>query len=87
MAIIISHRHCVHAAFVSSQVCQTFDRMISGRMSFPGAGFSRWYAVKILGPQMVRDQEVWEPLLSIQYSLSILLDIISRTELLEGKQP
>jgi len=44
MAIIISHSHFVHAAFVSSPVCQTFDRLILGRMSFPG---TRWYAVKI----------------------------------------
>jgi len=31
MAIIISHSHVVHAAFASSLVCQTFDRMILGR--------------------------------------------------------
>jgi len=36
MAIIIFHSHFVHAAFVSSLVCQTFDRMILGRMSSPG---------------------------------------------------
>jgi len=46
MAIIISHSHFVYAAFVSSLVCQTFDRMILGRMSFPGAkcfqGGTRW---------------------------------------------
>ena len=32
MAIIISHGHFVHAAFVSSLVCQTFDRMILVRI-------------------------------------------------------
>jgi len=46
MAIIISHRHFVHAAFPASLVWQTFDRMILGRMSFPGAkcfqGGTRW---------------------------------------------
>jgi len=28
MAIIISHSHVVYAAFATSLVCQTFDRMI-----------------------------------------------------------
>ena len=46
MAVTVSHSHFVHAAFVSSLVCQTFDRMILGRMSFPGAkcfhGGTRW---------------------------------------------
>jgi len=37
MAIIISHSNFVHAAFASSLVCQTFDRMILGSMSFSGA--------------------------------------------------
>jgi len=46
MAIIISHSHVVHAAFASSLVCQTFDRMILDRLSFPGTwcfqGGTRW---------------------------------------------
>jgi len=46
MAIIISHSHVVHAAFASSLVCQTFERMILGRLSFPGTrcfqGGTRW---------------------------------------------
>jgi len=57
MAIIISHSRFVHAAFVSSLVCQTFDRMILGKLSFPGTrcfqgGTSwkyrahKWYAIR-----------------------------------------
>jgi len=46
MAIIISHSHVVDAAFASSLVCQTFDRMILGRLRFPGTrcfqGGTRW---------------------------------------------
>jgi len=46
MAIIISHSHVVHAAFASSLVCPTFDRMILGRLIFPGTrcfqGGARW---------------------------------------------
>jgi len=46
MAITVSHNHVVHAAFASSLVCQTFDRMILGRLSFLGTrcfqGGTRW---------------------------------------------
>jgi len=46
MAIIVSHSHVVHVAFVSSLVCQTFDPMILDRLSFPGTrcfqGGTRW---------------------------------------------
>ena len=44
--IIISHSHVVHAAFASSMFFQIFDRMILGRLSFPGRrcfqGGRRW---------------------------------------------
>jgi len=57
MAIIISHSHFIHAACVSSLVCQTFDRVILGRMSFPGTRCfqggtpwkfraQKWYAIR-----------------------------------------
>jgi len=35
MAIIFSHSHFVHAAFVSRLGYLTFDRIKLGRMSFP----------------------------------------------------
>jgi len=54
MAIFISHCHYLHVAFVSVLVFQTFDRMIFGRLSFPGA---RWYVVTKWVPQMVRDEK------------------------------
>jgi len=41
-------------AYVSILVFQTFDRMIFGRLSFPGA---RWYLATVWGPQMVRDEK------------------------------
>jgi len=44
MAIIISHSHYLHVTFVSIQVFQTFNRMIFGRLSFPGA---RCYVVTV----------------------------------------
>jgi len=57
MAFIISHSHFVLVAFVSITVFQTFDRMIFGRLSFPGP---RWCAVIVWVPQMVRDQKKLE---------------------------
>jgi len=46
VAVIISHSHFVHAAFLSSLFYQTFDRIILGKMSFPGTrcfqGGTRW---------------------------------------------
>jgi len=39
---------------VSILVCQTFDRMILGRLSFPG---TRWYVVTASNPQMLRNQK------------------------------
>jgi len=53
MAIIISHSHYPHVAFVSILAFQTFDQMIFGKFSFPGA---RWYVMTVWNPQMVRDQ-------------------------------
>jgi len=41
-------------AYVSILVFQTFDCMIFGRLSFPGA---RWYVVTVWVPQMVRDEK------------------------------
>jgi len=52
MASVISHRHFVHIIIVSILVLQTFDRMIFGRLSFPGAG---WYVVTVWVPQTVRN--------------------------------
>jgi len=57
MAIIIFHSHVVHTAFASSMFCQAFDRMILGRLSFPGTRCfqggtqwkyrnRRWYAIR-----------------------------------------
>jgi len=58
MATIITHSRFVQAAFVSSLVWQTFGQMMLGRLSFSwNKVFSRWHAVKIHGPQMVRDQK------------------------------
>jgi len=56
MAIIISHSHFVHVAFVSILVFQTFDRMMFDTLNFPG---TRWYVVTVADPQMVRDQKQW----------------------------
>jgi len=53
MAITISYSFYVHIAFVSILVFQTFDRMIFGRLSFPGA---RRYTVTVWVPQMVRHE-------------------------------
>jgi len=54
MASTISHSNFVHVAFVSILVFQTFDRVICGRLSFPG---TRWYMLTVRNPQMVRDQK------------------------------
>jgi len=32
----LNNNHFIHAAFVSSLVCQTHDRLIFGRMGFHG---------------------------------------------------
>jgi len=50
---MISHRHFVHAAFVSVLGFQPFDRMIFGRFRFHG---KRWYVVTVRDSQMVHDQ-------------------------------
>jgi len=64
MAIIISHRHVVHAAFTSSLVCQTFNPMMWGKLSFPGTkcfqGGTWW---KYRATNATRSEKVWEPLL------------------------
>ena len=44
MAIILSHSHFLHVAFVSIVVFQTFDRMIFGTLTFSG---TRWYVLTI----------------------------------------
>jgi len=61
MAFIITHSHFGNAAFMSSLVYQTFDRIILGRMNFPGTRCfhgdtpwknrtHKWYAIgKSLG--------------------------------------
>jgi len=54
MATIISHNHLVHVEIVLILVFQTFDRVIFGRLSFPG---TRWYVPTVRGPQVVRDQK------------------------------
>jgi len=54
MAIILSHSHFHHVAFVSNLVFQTFDRIIFGTLTFPG---TRWYVLTACYPQMVRDQK------------------------------
>jgi len=41
-------------AYVSILVFQNFDRIIFGRLSFPGA---RWYVVTVWVPLMVRDEK------------------------------
>jgi len=56
MVIIISHSHYLHVAFVSILVFQTFDRMIFGKLSFPG---TRWYEVTVLVPQMIRVEKTF----------------------------
>ena len=58
MAIIISHSHFVHVAFVSVLVFQTFDQMLFGRLSFPWKG-SMWWQY---GTQNGTRSEVWKPL-------------------------
>jgi len=47
MAITFSHSHYLHVAFLSIQVFQTFDGMIFGKLSFPGA---RWHVVIVWVP-------------------------------------
>jgi len=47
MAIIVSHSPFFHATFVSILIFLTFDRMIFGRLSFPG---TRWYVVIVYAP-------------------------------------
>jgi len=54
MAVIISHSHFGHVAFASILIFQTFDRMIFGRLSFPG---TRRYVLTVQDPQVVRDQK------------------------------
>ena len=54
MAVILSHSHFLHVAFVSIMVFQTFDRMMFGTLTFPG---SRWYVLTVRDPQMVRNQK------------------------------
>ena len=54
MAIILSHSHFLYVAFVSIMVFQTFDRMILGALTFPGA---RWHVLTVWNTQMVRDQK------------------------------
>ena len=54
MANIIPHSRFIHVTFVLILVFQTFDRMIFGRLSFPG---TRWYVVTVRDPQIVRDQK------------------------------
>jgi len=56
--IKICHSHFVHVAFVSRLVFQTFNRMIFGRLSFPGTscyvmtyGTHKWCAIR----------KSWEP--------------------------
>jgi len=44
----------IHAVFVSSLVCQTYDRMIFGRMRFKGTS---WNTLSAQDPQMVRHQK------------------------------
>jgi len=53
MAIILSHSHFIHVAFVSIMV-QTFDQMIFGTLTFPR---TRWYVLTVRDPQMVHDQK------------------------------
>jgi len=54
MALIISHRHYLHVAFVSILVFQTFDRMMFGIFNFLGA---KLYVLTVWVPQMVRDEK------------------------------
>ena len=54
MAIIRSHSHFLHVAFVSIMIFQAFDRMIFGILTFPG---TRWYVLTVRDPQMVRNQK------------------------------
>ena len=54
VAIIRSHSHFLHVAFVSIMVFQTFDRMIFGTLTFPG---TRWNVLTVRDPQMVRNQK------------------------------
>jgi len=42
MAIVVSHSHFVHVAFVSNLVCQTCDRLIFERLVFLEQGDTRW---------------------------------------------
>jgi len=54
MAIILSHSHFLHVAFVSILVLRTFDRIIFGTLTFPGL---KWYVLTVRDPQMVRNQK------------------------------
>jgi len=44
LAIILSHSHFLHVAFVSILVFQTFDRIIFGTLTFPE---TRWYVLTL----------------------------------------
>ena len=54
MAIIISHSHIVHVAFLSTMVFQIW---LNGILTFLG---TRWYVVSVQDPQMVCDQKKFE---------------------------
>jgi len=56
MVIILFHSHCLHVAFVSTLVFQSFDRVIFGTLTFPR---TRWYVLTVRDPQMVRDQDTF----------------------------
>jgi len=57
MAIILSHSHFLHVAFVSNLVFQTFDRITFGTLTFLG---TRRYVLTARDPQMVRDRKKFE---------------------------
>jgi len=54
MTVIISHSHVVNVRYESILVFQRFNRMIFGRLSFPGTS---WHVVTAQVPQMVHDQK------------------------------
>jgi len=80
MAFIIFHSHFVHAAFVSSLVYQTFDRIILGRMSFPGTrcfeGGTRW---KNRTHKWCAIRKVWEPLFYAHQSPGAVVSLLLRS--------
>jgi len=45
MAIILSHIHFLHVAFVAILVFQTFDQIIFGTLTLPG---TMWYVLTLL---------------------------------------